>query len=163
MWRLRLFLIVFTALIAATFLIPNAEAGAWDQETQFTFNQPVELPGQTLAPGTYWFILASGNTNRHIVMVYSADWKHCYGTFLAAAAERSQSTSRTEIRFAERPHRQIDALLTWFYPGELIGHQFVYSSKTEEALARDPRQDLLAGPNSSVAKAITQTGTNSGL
>jgi hypothetical protein len=32
-----------------------AHASEWDEATKITFNQPVQVPGHTLAPGTYLF------------------------------------------------------------------------------------------------------------
>ena len=35
-----------------------------DSRTEFTFNQPVEMPGVTLPPGTYIFRFVDGTTGR---------------------------------------------------------------------------------------------------
>jgi hypothetical protein len=55
---------------------------------------------------------------------------------------RMQSTNTTEIEFAERPHNQPEAVLAWYYPGRLTGHEFVYAKRHENEFARDIKQDV---------------------
>lgn len=55
---------------------------------------------------------------------------------------REQHIGRTEIRFAERPHHQPEALLEWFYPGRAAGHEFIYPQRQGVKLNRDPKQDI---------------------
>jgi hypothetical protein len=35
------------------------------------------------------------------------------------------------------------ALVTWFYPGNDIGHEFVYSKQVESELAQDAKQTFV--------------------
>jgi hypothetical protein len=39
------------------------------------------------------------------------------------------------------------ALLKWYYPGRLTGHEFVYSARHEREFARDVKQDVLVEPD----------------
>jgi hypothetical protein len=57
-----------------------------------------------------------------------------------------QSTDRTEVTFAERPHSRPEALLKWYYPGLLTGHEFVYPKSEEDELRLDAKQDLVTQP-----------------
>ena len=43
------------AVMLASATPANAQGGPLDSRPEFTFNQPVELPGVTLPPGTYLF------------------------------------------------------------------------------------------------------------
>ena len=47
-----------------------AQGGPMDSRTEFTFNQPVELPGVTLPPGTYIFRFADATTGRKVMQVH---------------------------------------------------------------------------------------------
>jgi hypothetical protein len=40
------------------------------------------------------------------------------------------------MTLAEREPTQPQTLVSWFYPGESSGHQFVYSKKEEQELAQ---------------------------
>ena len=44
-----------------------------DSRTEFTFNQPVELPGVTLPPGTYVFRFVDATTGRKVMQVQAKD------------------------------------------------------------------------------------------
>jgi len=148
----KLLAVVFSIILACMVFLPAAVAGEWNQATKMNFSEPVEIPGMVLPAGTYWFVLADSQGDQQIVQVFSADRKTIYATEQTAAAERLHATSRVELKFAERPHQQPEALLQWYYPGRLTGQEFLYSQKTEKSLMRDARQDVLASPiNSSAA------------
>src|SRR6185503_18172091 len=55
-----------TAMMALP-LAASAQTGSRNQDTYFTFSQPVELPNATLPAGTYLFQLVDSPSNRHIV------------------------------------------------------------------------------------------------
>lgn len=130
-------------LLLGIVVVPKARASEWDQLTRFTFNQPVEVPGQILPAGTYWFQLLESPANRNIVMVYNHDQTQLCATFVTASAWRYDTTYRTEMTFAERRHERPEAILTWYYPGMRIGHEFLYPSAEEKHLERDTTQQLL--------------------
>ena len=142
----KILAILFYCVMACAVLLPMANADAQDQLTKFTFSQPVEIPGQVLPAGTYWFSLVRDDSDRNIVQIFSADWSKIYATVLTINAERPEATGETEIKFAERPHDKPEALLKWYYPGRLIGHEFLYSNRHEKEFSRDAKQDVLALP-----------------
>ena len=46
-------------VLASLIMLPVAHADEWDQASQLTFSQSVQIPGRVLPAGTYWFVLAS--------------------------------------------------------------------------------------------------------
>ena len=124
--------------------VPSAHADEWNQETILTFSQPVEIPGQILPAGTYRFILFGSSSDRNIVQVFSSDWSKLYATLYTVPSERQEPTGETAIRFAERPSDQPEAITTWFYPGEITGHEFIYWGKEKSELATDAKRLVLA-------------------
>ncbi len=140
--------IFFGFILTRVIFLLAARADEWDQMTKFTFNQPVEIPGGVLPAGTYWFVLQNNQSDRNIVQVFNADWSRVEATLITNPTYRRQPADQTEIKFAERPHQKPEALLKWYYPGRLTGHEFVYSARHEREFARDPKQDVLAEPMS---------------
>ncbi|MFZ0807854.1 MAG: hypothetical protein WAN03_16790 [Candidatus Sulfotelmatobacter sp.] len=136
--------VVFALILMGMVCLPSARADEWNEKTEFAFNQPVQLPHVVLPAGTYWFVLSNDQSNRHIVRVFSENWSKIYATLIAVPTYRAEATNRTEIRFAERPHNRPEALLKWYYPGQLTGNQFVYSRKHETEFHHDAQQDLVA-------------------
>jgi hypothetical protein len=130
-------------LVFSAFL-PMARADEWNQKTQLSFSQPIEIPGGVLPAGTYWFVLADSQSDRNLVEIFSRNWSREYATLQTAPVYRAESTDNTEVEFAERPHDKPEALLGWYYPGLLTGHEFLYSSRQEKRFARDIKEDVVA-------------------
>lgn len=123
-YKLRM-LAVTMALAGAT-LLPSAKADEWNKETTVSFKEPVAVPGQVLAPGTYVFKLADSQSDRHIVQIFTEDQREIVATVLAIPAYRLTPTDDTLITFEERAAGTPEAVKRWFYPGDLNGVGFVY-------------------------------------
>lgn len=142
-------------VLASLIMLPVAHADEWDQASQLTFSQSVQIPGRVLPAGTYWFVLADSVGNRNIIQVFNSDRSTLYATVLATTAERLQPTDNNTITFAERESMPTNAIVTWFYPGRNSGHEFVYSKSEEQELARAKHQTIMA-----TAPVKTQTAAS---
>ena len=121
-----------------------AQGQPMDARTEFTFNQPVELPGITLPPGTYIFRFVDGTTGRKVMQVQAKDASSkTYGMFLTINAERPRPSDDAELRFLETPAGQPAAVKTWWYPGNTIGREFIYPKSQARRLAQATRQTVL--------------------
>jgi hypothetical protein len=136
--------IVVGLILACGVLLPEARADAWNQKTELTFNQPVELPHVTLPAGSYWFILARGPDNRNVVEVFNHNWNRLYATLLTVPTIRAKVTSHTQVTFAERPSNQPQAMLKWYYPGRTTGREFLFPARQMKSLERDVHVKILA-------------------
>ena len=112
-----------------------AQTGPRNQDTFFTFSQSVELPNKTLPAGTYFFQLMDSDSNRHIVKVMSQDRKELHATLLAIPYYSTDRPSdKPQVRFMETPAggtngtaaAGTNAIKIWFYPGNSVGHEFIY-------------------------------------
>jgi hypothetical protein len=103
-----------------------ARADEWDKETRMTFNQPVEVPGMVLAPGTYVFKLLDSASDRNVVQIFNADESRLYENVLAIPAYRLEPTDKTVVTLEERAEGTPEAVKDWFYPGDNYGQEFVY-------------------------------------
>lgn len=146
--------IIFCFILACAVFLPAARADDWNQMTKLEFSQPIEIPGGVLPAGTYWFVLQDNQGNRNVVQIFSADCSKIDAMLLAVPSYRQKATDDTEIEFAERPHQKPEALLKWYYPGRLTGHEFLYSAKHEQEFARDAKEDNLAEPLDLAAGAV---------
>lgn len=129
-------LITACLIFACAVVIPVARADQYNQATQLTFNQPVQIPGRVLPAGTYWFVLADDIANRNIVQIFNSDRSRLVATVETIDAERPQPTSGTAITFAERQSMPQNAIVTWFYPARTSGHEFVYPKSVEQELGQ---------------------------
>ena len=141
-------------LLAFAIILPAARADEYDQASQLTFSQPVQIPGRVLPAGTYWFVLADTSiANRNIIHIFNSDRSMLYATVSTITAERAQSSDHTALTFAERDSTQPSAILDWFYPGRKTGHEFLYAAQDENELASAKHQTVVAH-----APATHQTG-----
>ena len=135
-----------------------AQGGPMDSRTEFTFNQPVEMPGVTLPPGTYIFRFVDATTGRKVMQVQAKDASNkTYGMFLTINAQRPRPSDDAELRFLETPAGQPAAVKTWWYPGNTIGREFIYPKSQARRLAQRTNQTVLTTQAESVTNDQMQT------
>src|SRR5918996_819182 len=129
-----------------------------DSRTEFTFNQPVELPGVTLPPGTYIFRFVDSTSSRKVMQVQARDASNkTYGMFLTISAQRPRPSDDAELRFLETPAGQPAAVKTWWYPGNTIGREFIYPKDQAMRLARATNATVLTTKAENVTNEQMQT------
>jgi hypothetical protein len=139
------------ALVAL--LAPGATADEWNKKTYLTFSGPVQIPGATLAAGTYTFEIANPDTNRHVIRVSEKDTNKHIGLFLTIPNERMEPPDDNLIMFSERPAGQPQAIQAWFYPGNRIGEEFVYPKAQAIQIAKATKKGVLATEGGGVTTA----------
>jgi hypothetical protein len=117
--------LVFVGTLLCVGFVPNAKADEWNKKTIFTFKEPVEVSGTVLPAGKYVFRLFDSDSNRHIVQIFSEDETYLYATVFAIPDYRLDPTDKTVVTFRERPKYSPEAIDEWFYPGDLVGQEFV--------------------------------------
>jgi hypothetical protein len=132
-------------LLAVVIVLPVAHAGQGDQATRVTFSQPVQIPGRVLPAGTYVFVLPDEANDHFQVRIFNADRTMLIATLLTVDTERSKPADNTVFGFAERGSAQPEAIVTWFYPGETSGHEFIYPKQVEKELASAKQVTVVAG------------------
>ena len=142
----KLWVIVGMAIAYCLFFEIAAHADVLNQETIITFDHPVDIPGHALAAGTYTFKVADNVTGQNMVQIFNADGTKLYATAATIPTIRQNATTNTAITLAEQKPGEADALLKWFYPGRLTGHQFVYPAQEDQQLAQDQYVTVTATP-----------------
>ncbi|MGA8440464.1 MAG: hypothetical protein WB762_01130 [Candidatus Sulfotelmatobacter sp.] len=152
--RGRWFIVTFCLAVLCALAAPSAMmADEWDKATKLTFSEPVEVPGQVLPAGTYWFTLADSESDRNIVQIWNADRTRLVTTILAIPDYRLQPQGRTVIHFEERPSDQPEAIHSWFYPGDNFGQEFVYPKTRATQLAKQTSRPVLSMPDEQASNA----------
>jgi hypothetical protein len=137
--------VIFLFVLAVVIVMPVAHADQNNQETIVTFSQPVQIPGRVLPAGTYVFVLPDETLDHFQVRIFNADHTKLLATLLTANAERPTTADKTVFGFAERRSGQPEAIVTWFYPGEITGHEFLYPKQTQQELASAKVVNVFAG------------------
>ena len=147
-------LVAFAELNGRTVL---AQESVIDPHTEFTFNEPVELPGVTLQPGTYVFRFADANSSRKVMEVVAKERRRkTYGLFATAMVRRARPADHAEVRFMETPADTNQAVRTWWYPGNSIGREFIYPKSQARRLAMLTRSRVLTTKAENVSNGDMQ-------
>jgi len=126
-----------------------ANADEINEQIKVTFDKPVQIPGQVLAPGAYTFQLGDPDAGQNVVEIFNDDESVLYAMLPTITAQRSKATAGVSLTLAESGAGKPDALLTWFCPGSTIGHEFVYSNQDRQKLARAKQQTFVSSRSGS--------------
>jgi hypothetical protein len=129
---------IFVLALASLVAFTDAHASEEDQATKLTFSQSVQIPGQILPAGTYWFVMQAPE----IIQVFSSDRSKLYATFFAVHSESPKPVEKTTVTFADRGTMRPGAIVTWFYPGRADGHEFVYPKQDQREIAQSMRHTM---------------------
>ena len=130
----------FVSALALTWCLgtTNATADEWNRETILTIDQPMVVPGATLTPGTYTFVLGNEDTSRDLVYIFSGE--HGQRSFLTSAKvmrmQRDNDKRDLSLVVAMNAEGAAPAMKGWFYPGANDGFQFVYPKAQRQIIAR---------------------------
>ena len=141
-WITLLFSVALVCAVAG----PQARASEWNEKTQLTFNEPVEIPGRVLPAGTYTFQLMNLPSNRNVVEIFNKNRTKLDAVVMAIPAYRETPTGKTVVTFAERPVNTPEAVHTWFYPGTQFGQEFLYQNPS-------PRRELAMAARTKASRA----------
>jgi hypothetical protein len=126
--QLRKSMVAIAAVACVGVGVPRtAAADEWNKQTKFTFSKDVEIPGKVLPAGTYVFKLADSPADRHVVQVFDEN-RRIVATVLTIPVQRLKAADEPQVGFEEQPAGAPFPIKTWFYPGDLGGEEFVYST-----------------------------------
>jgi hypothetical protein len=120
-------------------------ADDYDKKTIVTISQPTEVPGIVLEPGTYVIKLLNSSSNRHIAEIMNERMDHLYALTFTVAAEKVTQSGKTVLTFYEGSNGRPPALRKWFWPGDLIGQEFVYPKNQAERISAASKERVPAG------------------
>ncbi len=114
-------------VLAFSFFLPVAKADQADWQTIVTFDEPVEIPGAVLVPGTYTFkIFTDRDDSLNHVLIYDSTGTlykmvNAVPTYRVHVSDKPQFTLRENVKGAP------EALRTWFWPSDHYGVEFLYN------------------------------------
>jgi hypothetical protein len=148
--------------------LPQAHADTWSKRTTITVHQAIQVPGAILEPGKYVMKLHDLGSSRNIVQISNEQEDGVVATMLTIPHYRQTATDKTEFRFWEIAEGQPKPLRVWFYPGELMGREFLYSKGFATIIAKAahvqvPAVDTEAKTEAALEKAHIELVNESGV
>src|ERR1700688_773985 len=110
----KLLEILLSIAVISLVIAVKVHASVADQKTIVTFNQPVDIPGKVLTPGTYVFKVLDLAGSRNVIQVLDKNETHVIATFIAIPMEMSKPPEKPIVRFKEQAPGAPPAILAWF-------------------------------------------------
>ena len=140
---IRKMLSIFCLALATAILVTVLHADQANQATKVTFSQRVQIPGKVLPAGSYWIQMAR-NGDPDIVQIFT-EQHELIATLFTITLERSKPTEPSAFVLANPGDGKAQAIVAWFYPNRTEGHEFLYPKVERQELARDTKQNVVAG------------------
>ena len=118
------------------------QANQWNKKTVLNFDQPVQVPGALLAPGTYVFKLADTLASRDVVQIFNKNQTKLVMTIIAIPDRRLETDDKTVLEFWETPEGNPVALRSWFYPGDNRGFEFPYPKNQARLISKRVHKEV---------------------
>jgi len=156
---LYLHAMLYIAMAFASFGQEYAGFG-WNKKSTFSTDQQVEFPGIVLDPGTYVVRLRQSGEKRSVVEILSQNETQVLASVIAVPDHRARPEGSEEFTFHQLKHGGMRAVQTWYFPGDLVGLEFVYPKARAKDLARASEGHVMAfnGEKDGVIFAITPNG-----
>jgi Protein of unknown function (DUF2911) len=142
--KVRSLVMIALFVVTSTLLAGKARADEANQTVKVKFSEAVQIPGQVLPAGTYWFVMAD-TEDRQIGHIFSDDRSKSFGFLQTMNRERAEATGGVTFTLAERGAAEPAAVISWFYPGRTTGHEFVYPRNVEKELALAKQDTQVSG------------------
>lgn len=113
----------------------GAVANQWNDRTKLSFDAPIMIPGATLPPGNYVFRLMDSPVFRHMVQIWNEEETKLIATVQAIPTKRIETKGDVVVKLNPTAPGSAVALKSWFYPGTLYGHEFVYTDQQARQIA----------------------------
>jgi hypothetical protein len=146
------------AMSAMTAPLATAQQYEWTKKTFLTFSGPVQVPGKTLAAGTYTFQVADLLSNRHVVQIMDKDGKERIAQFMTMEARTTSTPEKNVVMFNERPVGASPAVKIWYYPGNQYGNEFVYPRTQAIQIAKESHTPVLATKDEDTSDSAMKSG-----
>jgi len=105
-------LLGFSVVALLIVLSIPARAGNWNEKTELTFNEPVEVPGRVLPAGHYIFKLLNSPSDRNIVEIMNGSGTRLVEMVDAMPVYREHTTANPVVTFERRGAHSPEAVAT---------------------------------------------------
>src|SRR5262249_20786039 len=111
-------------------------------------------------PGVYIVKLREGGEKRSTVEIYNEAETQVLATIVAVPDHRLRPDDNSEFTYHEIKNSGPAPIQSWFYDGDLVGYEFVYSKARAKEIAKESGAYVMASNNSKdgVVVAVTANG-----
>jgi hypothetical protein len=132
----------------------------WNKKSTLRTDRPVEFPGIVLQPGAYVVKLRESGERRSLIEILNEDETQVLASVVAVPDHRMRPEGESEFVFHEMKTPGPAPIQTWFYSGDLVGLEFVYSKARAREIAKQTDVHVMAftAAKGGVIVAVTPNG-----
>jgi hypothetical protein len=150
---------MLTIALAISSLSQDPSSYPWNKKSTLSAERQVEFPGIVLDPGVYVVRLKEGGEKRSQVQILNQDESKVLATVVAVPDLRVRPDDNREFVFHEVKSQGPMPVRSWFFSGDLIGLEFVYTESRAKEIAKDCQDHVMAS-NDSMSGAIVAVTPN---
>ena len=128
---------LFLGLLCTAGLAMGATTGHLEdsaKKTTLTVTALTQLPGTTLAAGSYVFRQSGEQSGWDIVQVYNSDQSSLVTTLLAYPNPNLVSNGQAFLVYPQSTDNQTQIMEAFFFDGDAVGQQLAYPKKSADAI-----------------------------
>jgi hypothetical protein len=132
----------------------------WNKKSTLDTDDRVEFPGVVLEPGIYVIRLRETGDRRSFVELLNQDETQVLATLVAVPDHRVRPDDSSDFTFYDIKRSGPRPIQSWFYTGDLVGLEFVYTKVRAKEIAAASGDHVMAsnGNKNGVIVAITPSG-----
>jgi hypothetical protein len=152
---------IFYFALAFASLSQQSSPFEWNKKSTLNTDRQVEFPGIVLEPGSYIIRLRETGDRRSFVEILNQDETQVLASLLAVPDHRQRPEDNSEFTFHAVKRAGPRPVQSWYFPGDLVGLEFVYPKPRAKEIAKDSDCHVMAsnGNKDSTIVAVTPNGT----
>jgi len=139
---------------------PQNPSFEWNKKSTLNTDRQVEFPGIVLQPGTYIIRLRENTERRSVVEILNQDETQVLASMLAVPDHRVRPEDTSEFTFHSVKRAEPRVVHSWYFPGDLVGLEFVYPKPRALEIAKESDSHVMASNRNkdSAIVAVTPNG-----
>src|SRR5262245_2584947 len=133
--RMQLLSAILYAALAFTSFQPQNSGLEWNRKSTLSTDRPVEFHGTVHEAGVYIVRLRQAGDRRSFVDILNQDETQVLATVVAVPDHRQRPDGTSEFTFHEVQGDGPKPVQTWYFPGDLVGLEFVYPKARAKEIA----------------------------
>jgi hypothetical protein len=132
----------------------------WNKKSTLATEQQVEFPGTVLEPGVYIVRLRHTIERRSQVEILNREETQLLATVVAVPDHHVRPDDNSDFTYHEVKRSGPRPVRSWYFPGDLVGLEFVYPGARAKEIAKNTEAHVMAfnSNNDGTIVAMTPNG-----
>jgi hypothetical protein len=129
----------------------------WNKKSTLSTEQQVEFPGTVLEPGVYIVRLRQTIERRSQVEILNREETQLLATVVAVPDHHVRPDDNSDFTYHAVKRSGPRPVRSWYFPGDLVGLEFVYPAARAKEIAKDSDAHVMASNSSKDGTIVAMT------